>query len=56
MCFKAYLNHPINKKKKRSGKKNPKAITVLKNEGGLGPTRKDHDHGFNGFFDPFPKW
>ena len=31
MCFKTYLNHPINKKRR---KKKPKAITVLKKEGG----------------------
>ena len=34
MCFKTYLNHPI--KKKTSQKKQPKAITVLKKEGGSG--------------------
>ena len=33
MCFKTYLNHPINKKK-TSQKEKPKAITVLKKEGG----------------------
>ena len=52
MCFKTFLNHPINQKTSR--KKKPKAITVLKKEGG-GPARYDHDHRFNGFFfDPFP--
>ena len=32
MCFKTFLNHPINQKTSR--KKKPKAITVLKKEGG----------------------
>ena len=53
MCFKAYLNHPINKKTLRE--KKPKAITVLKKERGGGPARYDHDHRFNGvFFLPLP--
>ena len=53
MCFKTYLNHPINQKIRRK-KKNLRAITVLKKEGG-GPARYDHDHRFNGyFFDAFP--
>ena len=47
MCFKTYLNHPINQK---TSQKNLRAITVLKKEGG-GPARYDHDHRFNGFFD-----
>ena len=52
MCFKTYLNRPINKKtSKKIKKKKPKAITVLKKEGG-GPARYDHDHRFNGFLTP----
>ena len=36
--------------------KKPKAITVLKKEGGRGPARYDHDHRFNVvFFTPTPK-
>ena len=54
MCFKTFLNHPINQKTSRKKKKKPKAITVLKKEGG-GPARYDHDHRFNGFFfEAFP--
>ena len=53
MCFKTFLNHPINQK--NVAKKKPKAITVLKKEGGGGPARYDHDHRFNVFFFyPFP--
>ena len=48
MCFKTYLNHPINQKTSQK-KKNLRAITVFKKEGG-GPARYDHDHRFNGFF------
>ena len=33
MCFKTYLNHPINQKIRRE-KKNLRAITVFKKEGG----------------------
>ena len=38
MCFKTYLNHPINNK--TSQKKLPKAITVLKKEGSRGGVRR----------------
>ena len=51
MCFKIYLNHPINKKTSR--KKNLRAITVFKKERG-GPARYDHDHRFNGFLLSLP--
>ena len=47
MCFKTYLNRPINKKTSRE--KNLRAITVLKKEGG-GAARYDHEQRFNGFF------
>ena len=52
ICFNTYLNHPINQKKHLK-KEKPKAITVLKKEGG-GPARYDYDHRFNGFFYPLP--
>ena len=55
VCFKQYQNlfqdipgYPINKQK--NARKKPKAITVLKKEGGGGPARYDHAHRFNGFF------
>ena len=48
MCFKTYLNHPINQKTSRE-KKKLRAFTVLKKEGG-GLAMYDHDHRFNGFF------
>ena len=41
MCFKTYLNHPINRK--MSQKKEPKAITVLKKEGGGGTVKQQVD-------------
>ena len=51
MCFKTYLNHPINQK--NVAEKSLRAITVLKKEGG-GPARYDHDHRFNVFFFSLP--
>ena len=50
MYFKTYLNHPINQKTLQ--KRNLRAITVLKKEGGGSPARYYHDHRFNGFFKP----
>ena len=50
MCFKTYLNHPINQKTSR--KKKPKGDHSFQKRGGGvgGPARYDHDHRFNGFF------
>ena len=48
MCFKTYLNHPINQK--TSQKKKPKGDHSFQKKRGDGPARYDHDHRFNGFF------
>ena len=50
ICFKTYI---INQLIKKGQKKTPKAITILKKEGGR-RARYDHDHRFNGFFLPLP--
>ena len=50
MCFKTYLNHPINQKMLR--KKKPKGDHSFQKKRGGGPARYDHDHRFNGFFKP----
>ena len=50
MCFKTYLNHPINKKWSR--KKNNLRRSQFSRKRGGGPARYDHDHRFNGFFTP----
>ena len=48
VCFKTYLNHPINQKTLQ--KKPMGDHSSQKRGGGGGPSRYDYDHKFNVFF------